>query len=558
MNPSLTSPERPNRNRDAPARALVTHQAMSKFNLAEILHHVVSNNDLASFLFSKEQLPPTSLSADLLNQCFGIQSTILNDEQTGVGVLAHIEPNPSDENDSDGSINRGAALPPQNEAKTFVFHNSCENVTYLSSVDGRTPIAFIEKPYPVVPGVHRSVGIKLDYHGQEVFVVLANIWLTSGRSTLVIICYTWRPQFYSEKHFLLLEKYPVHHRFPKMSDVLEQMTAVEQYVCQFCYFRKSLTCECSSKMTQRALGTILPPQQMDPRSLFLWAWTVYEANTFRKYSVVLQNYNHSAVLPMSVYHLAHRLPETSQGHSEAVRHYLSALQSVVTNPLVPTLTWKLPQQRLVFKHAKQEHQQHDPPMIDAVGFDILVSIPNNKPHEEAMQDNLLISSLFCPTGKYPVELKAADIQIESGEDVEIDADGSSLSEQQEFLDYLKEVNQMPWSSKSRCACRYCPDRFFTRKHDLKRHIMSRHQKQREFRCEFCTDTFIRKSHLEVHRRRYHSQCYHFVCPICSKEYSYYSARSKHLKAAHGITKPMQQTMYPSRNSSGSVHHEPAD
>eukprot|EP00184_Porphyridium_aerugineum_P007377 CAMPEP_0184706956 /NCGR_PEP_ID=MMETSP0313-20130426/37024_1 /TAXON_ID=2792 /ORGANISM="Porphyridium aerugineum, Strain SAG 1380-2" /LENGTH=758 /DNA_ID=CAMNT_0027168525 /DNA_START=777 /DNA_END=3053 /DNA_ORIENTATION=+ len=82
-------------------------------------------------------------------------------------------------------------------------------------------------------------------------------------------------------------------------------------------------------------------------------------------------------------------------------------------------------------------------------------------------------------------------------------------------------------------CHRCTS-VFARKHDLKRHIRTRHERQRNFQCEVCKKKFLLKWHLKAHMSTIHEKNKSFACEHCQASFGTSSNWRKHLRNVHNI------------------------
>jgi len=102
---------------------------------------------------------------------------------------------------------------------------------------------------------------------------------------------------------------------------------------------------------------------------------------------------------------------------------------------------------------------------------------------------------------------------------------------EEIIAYLEELEAMPWHGGDRNQCRFCAT-YFTRKHDLKRHVRSKHLCERDFVCAECGSKFVRKSHLDTHLKAFHNSLASYTCKYCGDSFKYDSSRFKHYYRVH--------------------------
>jgi hypothetical protein len=121
------------------------------------------------------------------------------------------------------------------------------------------------------------------------------------------------------------------------------------------------------------------------------------------------------------------------------------------------------------------------------------------------------------------------------DDLSLDGSFSTLyttADTQAMMDFLKDLESCRWKSGQAVACKFCPNKHFNRKHDLKRHIQCVHLCEREFTCDRCKFNFKRKSHLEFHIKAVHEQSIRLGCHVCGKTYVSASSLKKHIVSLH--------------------------
>lgn len=88
----------------------------------------------------------------------------------------------------------------------------------------------------------------------------------------------------------------------------------------------------------------------------------------------------------------------------------------------------------------------------------------------------------------------------------------------------------PAGSKSKAyQCDNC-DKYFTRKHHLRRH-MTTHTDERAFACTQCDKKFRRADHLKIHEN-HHANVKPHVCPHCQQSFSRAEHVRRHISCRH--------------------------
>jgi hypothetical protein len=106
------------------------------------------------------------------------------------------------------------------------------------------------------------------------------------------------------------------------------------------------------------------------------------------------------------------------------------------------------------------------------------------------------------------------------------------SEEMIYISYLESIDSELWTSSEKQACKFCPSRYFNRKHDLKRHIKSIHLREAEYQCHLCGNEYTRKSHLEAHIVSVHEKKADYICEHCDKGFATLPLRRKHILRVH--------------------------
>jgi hypothetical protein len=424
-----------------------------KYNLATLIDECFSNQTAADWLTSKQPCPPLSLSEETLQSGFGIQSFVINDpNETSVIVLKKLgvlsEEIPGD---------RYQTL----ESVTYIRHACTEEYCLTTATDDRHFFAFMEPPGVKRPGVRRNVTIPIKKSGMpNSHAVICYGWCTDGTSNMTILCYSLEPVLYSEKYLLTFRRYP-ECRYPKISDVAESLIAIEEPICQFCTFRGNNTCECAPSILQRAQYPSLPPvSQRTPAALQRWDWLQYEFG-IRKYHTIVTSYIHGVSIRGMIGHEVRQFP--AHHPLDFKRHYLREIIPHITRQ---TIHYKPP--RLLIQHHETRARRTTETKHGAG--------PSTRNAIHVMQTNQRRRGL----SKTP-----------------------NITDEQEYQEYLKRVERMFFPVNDQVSCEYCPNRCFTRRHDLKMHILTVHLHQRKFECNICGYKFKRKHHLSDHIRNIH-------------------------------------------------------
>ena len=92
----------------------------------------------------------------------------------------------------------------------------------------------------------------------------------------------------------------------------------------------------------------------------------------------------------------------------------------------------------------------------------------------------------------------------------------------------KPLNQ---SQRSEHECVIC-GKHFGRKQELKRHIYTVHEKQRNYKCENCGNAFQTEYNLRVHVESIHEEIRNYKCDDCGKAFHKKSNMKSHIETMH--------------------------
>mmetsp|Transcript_5058 Transcript_5058/g.9245 ORF Transcript_5058/g.9245 Transcript_5058/m.9245 type:complete len:543 (-) Transcript_5058:50-1678(-) len=520
-----------------------------RFNLESIFREVFSCEEAATFLFSREQVPPTRLTSELMNESITVDSHLTSD--TGVAAFVMKKANDArlyedlfHDNESDHSEwnkNVNEAIPVEVEHMVFVLHHVNERCAFMTCTDDRTPLAFMEKAGELVVGVRRVVTMELYEQAlPNTHIQICNYWMPDGRSCITILLYALEPVEYSEKYLMLLAPYP-ESRYPRVSDILECLSCIEQHFCTFCTLRKSPVCECAPAIAQRTLLPPIPPKdRRNPWQLHKWHWDVFDRG-MKFYQCLLQNFPKKIDLWIPIYHQITTTFKERETHVDGFKHYLKILRPFVDEQLISwgnvaryaSTAKSSSSTDLVVYHTSNiknntgmnfAYQEGQVTIDELEGLDNSI---NDKQMEQQRQGSRNNSN--CMTKKRPMDHDM---------DEEVDADegkmartGPSAKEKQIIENYFKQVESCLWPNGQPRPCLLC-NKEFHRKHDLKRHIRSLHLNERSFVCDICLTEFTRKNRLEAHIKSVHEGIIHLHCPVCDREYINESSMRKHVRRNH--------------------------
>jgi hypothetical protein len=301
-----------------------------RFNISSILAEITTNEAVASFLFAKEQLPPTAITSAMLEQCMGMDSLAVVASEMNPHILKRFRL----ESGSSSSSSSSDMSVTEKEKLVFLCHSVGTDYCFASNTEERNPVALIEKPAPLVKGVNRSIGMKLKCGPPGSFAAITCQWLEDGRSNLIVLCYSFLPETYTEKHFLLFSPYPA-YRYPKLVDVLESMVCMEQNACQFCIARGLFRCECASPIASRMIPSLPSRNQCDPWTLYKWCWSQYEC-TMRQYHCILRNHWHSVEIATPAFHIVNPMKGDDGVYKESLQFYANAIRPYYESQLAST------------------------------------------------------------------------------------------------------------------------------------------------------------------------------------------------------------------------------
>ena len=82
-------------------------------------------------------------------------------------------------------------------------------------------------------------------------------------------------------------------------------------------------------------------------------------------------------------------------------------------------------------------------------------------------------------------------------------------------------------------CHLC-EKLFRSPQEVKTHVTTMHDQQKNHLCDLCGDTFGRKSALRKHKNCVHLNLRQYMCKICNKTYKDSSSCKKHLRTVHKV------------------------
>eukprot|EP00184_Porphyridium_aerugineum_P004663 CAMPEP_0184697816 /NCGR_PEP_ID=MMETSP0313-20130426/4645_1 /TAXON_ID=2792 /ORGANISM="Porphyridium aerugineum, Strain SAG 1380-2" /LENGTH=590 /DNA_ID=CAMNT_0027156653 /DNA_START=40 /DNA_END=1812 /DNA_ORIENTATION=+ len=288
----------------------------ARFDLQWILNTIFSNDQVASYLVSRDPLPPVKLERDVMSRSMIVNSFVTTDPEFTSTVLHKTDFSGDNELASPGN---------QDEQIVYLCHRIEQNLAFMTETDARTPFSFLETVAPLVAGVRRLVSMKLNKPGVGPMHILCTYyWQQDGKSSLVILCYMWEPVIYSEKYCVLLKEYP-DHRYPRMEDVLEFVVGYDEFLCPFCTSRGLSSCVCPKSMAQRRIPQLPARTERDPWTLQQWSWGIHERG-LKKYTMVLKNIAQNVSCAAESYHETASF-NNSEARVKGFDMYLDTLRS---------------------------------------------------------------------------------------------------------------------------------------------------------------------------------------------------------------------------------------
>eukprot|EP00184_Porphyridium_aerugineum_P005888 CAMPEP_0184706966 /NCGR_PEP_ID=MMETSP0313-20130426/37030_1 /TAXON_ID=2792 /ORGANISM="Porphyridium aerugineum, Strain SAG 1380-2" /LENGTH=765 /DNA_ID=CAMNT_0027168535 /DNA_START=62 /DNA_END=2360 /DNA_ORIENTATION=- len=330
------------------------------FSVSAILHRTFKNDQVASWLLSRDPSPPSlnqhmlkaALTGDMRTMTHNAAKALL-EESIGTdwsessssvdgaypqptlffGHLGNRKEGAENENAHQegpklrplmkpGNEDGGASL----ETMTSVCHSINGNYAFITAADSRTPFAFLEPAGEVVPGVRRSI---VETSDKDVFGASC-FRKADGRLSMVFFVYPYDLSKPARKCFVLLKPHPP-SRYPTESDILEIGWNASKYQCQFCLLRGWDQCECPPSVKQRTWPKLPAVDQRDPWSMCFWFYGVFEAG-FKKQKFDLYNVSRNiGVSAQIVYHVNPScLNKDRRRHEYGYQRYLHAIQPVYT------------------------------------------------------------------------------------------------------------------------------------------------------------------------------------------------------------------------------------
>ena len=105
--------------------------------------------------------------------------------------------------------------------------------------------------------------------------------------------------------------------------------------------------------------------------------------------------------------------------------------------------------------------------------------------------------------------------------------GKSFSRSRDIKIHMKTVHE----GQKNYNCDSC-DKSFTLGSNLKRHFRIVHEGQKDYKCVSCEKSFITRSHFKRHFQSVHEGRKEFKCDSCDKSFSRKDSFKRHLKDVH--------------------------
>mmetsp|Transcript_383 Transcript_383/g.724 ORF Transcript_383/g.724 Transcript_383/m.724 type:complete len:615 (+) Transcript_383:143-1987(+) len=334
-------------------------QSPPPFDINSIFTRLFSDDHIASWLLSHNELPPTALTPDLMKfsiTCDMVASADRNEVehmfQRSSASRSSSEKTTSKEiSRGHSSENHSQPLKQQPEQKdmpklidveklVFVRHASTAEKAYFSVTDTRMPFSFLEPPCAAVPGVRRGISVRSSYD----LLIGIHYWLQDSRSILLFMTYPFDKRIPIVRGMFLLRVYPS-NRYPNASDILESAMIQELVDCQFCFQRGYPKCECLKSIADRTRPALPAADQRDPWSLWSFFFKTTETG-FKKQQISLwnrrQNMNFSTIFFYSM--KPTYLVNDKRVHRDGFQYYINTLSPYLNSKM---LTWNMPNQPLV-------------------------------------------------------------------------------------------------------------------------------------------------------------------------------------------------------------------
>lgn len=88
----------------------------------------------------------------------------------------------------------------------------------------------------------------------------------------------------------------------------------------------------------------------------------------------------------------------------------------------------------------------------------------------------------------------------------------------------------------RNMCRQC-GHVFAQPADLKKHVLTVHDKKRPFQCEQCGKRFGEKGNMSKHMKSVHMNQRDFACSQCSSKFAFKDGLQRHIRLVHEKQRP---------------------
>ncbi len=88
----------------------------------------------------------------------------------------------------------------------------------------------------------------------------------------------------------------------------------------------------------------------------------------------------------------------------------------------------------------------------------------------------------------------------------------------------------------RNSCRQC-GHVFAQPADLKKHVLTVHDKKRPFQCEQCGKRFGEKGNMSKHIRSVHMNQRDFACSQCNAKFAFKDGLQRHVRLVHEKVRP---------------------
>jgi len=320
-------------------------QVECQYTISSIFQTLFSNEQVARWLLSKQQVSPTAITPQIMNNSITADQVCLGDLENNahffqrvdydgrVGEMGEQEAEAEVKSKDEDLEGRMADRSAGREKIVFVLHGYTDKICFMSLTDSRSPFSFLEPTSTLQPGVRRAVAMRCD---DDHLVLAMHFWLVDERSVLAFFRYSITSCEPTEKFILLLGPYP-EYRYPTENDVIESCVSREDLPCRGCLTKGLLTCECSPRNVEHNSRCVPLHEQGNPWSCWSFIYGHYESG-LSKYDAQLRNHAKDVTVRSEFsYHMVPtflRRDSHYHAHRDAFQHYIDSLAPFLGDKII--------------------------------------------------------------------------------------------------------------------------------------------------------------------------------------------------------------------------------